>query len=606
MKSNKRKGFTVVELVIVIAIIAVLAAVLIPTFAGLVRRANISKDTQLVRNLNTALAAAVEKPKTMHEALGIAEDAGYRVDKINASATSNEILYDSKNNVFCYYNATNPSEGSVEYIPESAQGSQITDPAEYYLLWKIYDSVPAEADQKFSIYLADNANVSANATITVSVGFDAGTNENIKQVDYKSDKEQTVVIRTNSLSTVLKVDAEKSNVTHYGDVEKVDVVRVAMASYHEAGRVAGNINVAYGKVVVEATASVNSVVVMALDGVAPATESIAVEIKDSAKSGTQVVDTTDKLTDVAGAEKQKATVVTTLRKLSETAPNGLIEAAAEGGYIILGADITPDYVESLGCKSISLNQNITLNFAGHTIYGQVVAAGSKDKTLTLEGNGTIDLKVKQEKPVDKTKILKTQAAVSARYGTIIINGINIISDQLGISSDTAYLNNCKIIVNEANVIAQEHAVFGGSKGNIEINGGTFKSLDNAVVATHGESVSACKITINGGTFNGEIKTTNYVACGIYLANKDELVVNGGTFNIYNGCGILMRAGKATIGKDVKINLINDGTVASGKVGDSPITVSAAAAIVKDSRSEYSEKKPEIVKNESEYTVQEIN
>ena len=72
MKSNKRKGFTVVELVIVIAIIAVLAAVLIPTFAGLVRRANISKDTQLVRNLNTALAAAVEKPKTMHEALGIA------------------------------------------------------------------------------------------------------------------------------------------------------------------------------------------------------------------------------------------------------------------------------------------------------------------------------------------------------------------------------------------------------------------------------------------------------------------------------------------------------------------------------------------------------
>lgn len=134
MKLNKRKGFTVVELVIVIAIIAVLAAVLIPTFAGLVRKANISKDTQLVRNLNTALATATEKPKTMHEALQIAADAGYLVDKINASATSNEILYDSKNNVFCYYNATNPSEGSVEYIPESAQGSQINDPKEYYLL----------------------------------------------------------------------------------------------------------------------------------------------------------------------------------------------------------------------------------------------------------------------------------------------------------------------------------------------------------------------------------------------------------------------------------------------------------------------------------------
>ena len=35
-KLNHKKAFTVVELVIVIAIIAVLAAVLIPTFAGLI------------------------------------------------------------------------------------------------------------------------------------------------------------------------------------------------------------------------------------------------------------------------------------------------------------------------------------------------------------------------------------------------------------------------------------------------------------------------------------------------------------------------------------------------------------------------------------------
>ena len=242
MKLNKRKGFTVVELVIVIAIIAVLAAVLIPTFAGLVRKANISKDTQLVRNLNTALATATEKPKTMHEALQIAADAGYLVDKINASATSNEVLYDSKNNVFCYYNATNPSEGSVEYIPESAQGSQINDPEEYYLLWKIYDKnddIPAVADQKFSVYLADDAKVPADGKLTVSVGFDAGTNTKVNSVSYSNtENAQVVVIRTNSGETNLTVNAANDTVMHYGAAGTVNVLAVDDThSYHEFGSV---------------------------------------------------------------------------------------------------------------------------------------------------------------------------------------------------------------------------------------------------------------------------------------------------------------------------------------------------------------------------------
>lgn len=46
MKNNKKKGFTIVELVIVIAVIAILAAVLIPTFSGVVTKANKSKAMQ--------------------------------------------------------------------------------------------------------------------------------------------------------------------------------------------------------------------------------------------------------------------------------------------------------------------------------------------------------------------------------------------------------------------------------------------------------------------------------------------------------------------------------------------------------------------------------
>ena len=46
MKRNNKKGFTIVELVIVIAVIAILAAVLIPTFSGIITKANQSAVTQ--------------------------------------------------------------------------------------------------------------------------------------------------------------------------------------------------------------------------------------------------------------------------------------------------------------------------------------------------------------------------------------------------------------------------------------------------------------------------------------------------------------------------------------------------------------------------------
>ena len=60
IKRNNKKGFTIVELVIVIAVIAILAAVLIPTFSGIIKKANLSADIQAVRQMNTLLATYVD------------------------------------------------------------------------------------------------------------------------------------------------------------------------------------------------------------------------------------------------------------------------------------------------------------------------------------------------------------------------------------------------------------------------------------------------------------------------------------------------------------------------------------------------------------------
>ena len=57
MKKLNKKGFTIVELVIVIAVIAILAAVLIPTFATVIKKANVNAALQGGRNAYTAIMA---------------------------------------------------------------------------------------------------------------------------------------------------------------------------------------------------------------------------------------------------------------------------------------------------------------------------------------------------------------------------------------------------------------------------------------------------------------------------------------------------------------------------------------------------------------------
>ena len=57
MKSTKKRGFTIVELVIVIAVIAILAAVLIPTFTNVVTKAKKSAAMQNARSAWTAYLA---------------------------------------------------------------------------------------------------------------------------------------------------------------------------------------------------------------------------------------------------------------------------------------------------------------------------------------------------------------------------------------------------------------------------------------------------------------------------------------------------------------------------------------------------------------------
>ena len=61
MKKMNKKGFTIVELVIVISVIAILSAVMIPTFVGIVNK---SKKSAAAQEADTALTAVLTEEMT--------------------------------------------------------------------------------------------------------------------------------------------------------------------------------------------------------------------------------------------------------------------------------------------------------------------------------------------------------------------------------------------------------------------------------------------------------------------------------------------------------------------------------------------------------------
>jgi len=257
MKRINKKGFTIVELVIVIAVIGVLAAVLIPTFTKLIRKSRINSDTQLIRNLNTALEAdKVEtEHKTMESALNAAKAYGYDISKINASATNNEILWDSQNDVFCYVNG-----GELEYLPDSVDADKKLKPNSFKL-WKIYSAAPKAGDN-YSIYVASQAAADYVNDNDVSVGVDCG-DYTIQNVSYKNTGDaRDVVIRTNG--GTLTVDAKDDTVNHYGEATVLNIEAVDTKNcYREFGTVA-NAQIKKGKIVIEsAEAKVENLLLVA-------------------------------------------------------------------------------------------------------------------------------------------------------------------------------------------------------------------------------------------------------------------------------------------------------------------------------------------------------
>lgn len=171
--------------------------------------------------------------------------------------------------------------------------------------------------------------------------------------------------------------------------------------------------------------------------------------------------------------------------------------------------------------------------------------------------------------------------------------------QSGNNSCLAVVDGGDLTINgPGEVKAQEAGAFAMRGGSITVNGGNFETVDNFVLGTNGTAgAGGNTIVVNDGEFNGNIVSNNYIACGVYVANNDNVTLNGGTFNIKNGIAVLARSGHVTIGPDVVFN-ITDITMDGGWVGDSKLKVPTAAPIVLDLAANYPGGAPTIENNSS--------
>ena len=225
-----------------------------------------------------------------------------------------------------------------------------------------------------------------------------------------------------------------------------------------------------------------------------------------------------------------------------------IEAAQAGETILFLKDMTENV-------SVPEGKKVVFDLNGKTL--------TSAKTLTVRG----DLTVKDSTAAAEPEVSEDYKTVTYQSGKLLNNASGRTADAVNVTvrGNGTFRQESGSIVSEKNYTVagydKSHLVLAGgyqegpeggpgvlNDSVLDMEGGVVVGTDNAAVAGNGSADLTGSTTINmtGGTLIGRIKSSGYIACGIYHPQNGVLNMTGGTIYADNGVGILMRAGDANI------------------------------------------------------------
>ncbi len=481
---QKRKGFTLVELLVVITILAILATVSVVGYLSFTEKAKQSNDESLIAQLNTVLQGneAIDgKPNTMYDALIQVKDSGFLVENLTPTSAKNEFLWNQEENRFIIVAAD-----SLEATSNPSLWVIVNDET---TLFKLQDN--------YSVYLGSKYN-DTDGIVNVANGFDAGDYDGITTINFVTDENITVTIRTNG--GTLNVDAENATVHHYATAQTLEITAVDNESYHEHGSILGNVYLQQGRFVAENDSTVSNVIVTSITTenvkvVNNATESLNVSATNESVS-TSLGNIT------SGKTNNETTVV----------DEDTLKLFAGG----LGTEESPYLIS---------NEKELLNIVNEKISGEIY--------LNLIDNIVLDDSLIISKNTYHLNLNEKTITYSFDLNRILESGyIGGIFDLSGSASLLIYGNG--VMNFDSNYLSDDAKSIGytfrlGDNSNLTIKSGSFHG---GLTVVQLDNNSTC--TIEGGYFSAEF-SWNSVYWILNLVDKSNGVfsVKGGTFENYD-------------------------------------------------------------------------
>ena len=226
----------------------------------------------------------------------------------------------------------------------------------------------------------------------------------------------------------------------------------------------------------------------------------------------------------------------------------------------------------------SISKNVTLDLNGKNLIFSSMTV-DKGGNLTIKDSGTGG----------------TYNGLGANYSVRVKRGgiFNLESGKLTNSSTASGTPNVVVRVeggtattpaaSTANikggkVVSKGTPVFVRDPGaTVNVSGGDLVGSGLACIAGNGtKGMGGTTINISGGTLTANPYDATSAACGIYHPNEGTLTITGGTINVNNGVGVLMRGGEMTM-TGGEINATGDAT-RTGSVGDTNQKIGVSGVI----------------------------